>query len=486
MKRIIKRTGAVFLILSILILSCGFSAKYNTKSYDTDKILNTIRELTSKDYNGRMAGTPDGTKTEEYVAEKFKEIGLIPGGTNKTYFQEFAGISGNAAGNYILEVLDDIRVIKSYEYAKDYKFVTNLSHSGEVIASGVELNSFSESIPKSQGGIAFLKSLNIQSINPDIKPLTDIYNAGYRGVIVIRSNAGSRIKGQMGNFDNSAVSNMARVCVTDQVYNELVGYSDKGYKIHIKSAFEVKKFTARNVIGVLKSKTPTDKCLIISAHTDHLAPDPDGVYFPGALDNASGTACIIEIARALSSQGINPDVNIVFAAFSGEEEMLYGSSFYARNPIYPLLNTRVINLDMVGAKATMPISILVSGAGKRGVNETDIIEEFKNAATDYKSTFQVLKDDGSDHSPFAYSGVPAVTLIDFEKLIYHVPEDTIDNIGLDNLKRVMDLTMVVIGVEIFKGESKSVSIFVYIGGALAIIGASGVIIVLVRKRRKAA
>ena len=98
---------------------------------------------------------------------------------------------------------------------------------------------------------------------------------------------------------------------------------------------------------------------------DHLGPDPDGAYFPGALDNASGTASIIEIARSLKNKAGEIGVNVVFIAFSGEEEMLYGSRYYASNPRFPLNNTRVINIDMIGANKVMPVSILTSGSGKR-------------------------------------------------------------------------------------------------------------------------
>lgn len=484
MRNTIKRLGALLIVFFILFLSCGFKGGYNPKLYNTEGILNIIKQLSSKEFNGRMAGTKEGKNTEEYVAAKFKELGLKPGGNN-TYFQEFKGVSGNAAGVYALQVLDNNRIVKSYSYSKDYKYVTNLSYSGEVTSPGVQIEMEWGSIPKSRGEIALIRNLDIQAINFDTKPLVDLYEAGYGGVITVWGNVGSRLKGQMGLTDNSNASKLARVSVTPQVFDELVSFSKVGYKIHMKSSYEVKNFTARNVIGILKASKPTEQCLIISAHCDHLGPDPDGVYFPGALDNASGTACMIEIARSIISQRVDADVNIVFIAFSGEEEMLYGSRYYIKNPVYPLRNTRVINLDMVGAKSTLPVSILVSGSGKRGSNDPDIIEEFKGAADNNKFRYEVLNEDASDHSPFALSGVPAVTILDFEKLVYHVPEDTIDNIGLDNLKRAMDLTMEVIGEEMFEESNARVSIWIYGGGAAAVIAIIIGAITYMRKRKPA-
>lgn len=486
MKNNIKRSGIILLSLLIILISCGFAYKgYDSKAYDTERIMSIIEELTKKDYNGRMAGSEGGKKAEEFVASKFKEIGLEPGGDNGTYFQEFSGISGNAAGPYILDVLDGSRLIKSYSYGVDYKFATSLSHSGEVMGKLVQVNLESGNIPEASGEVALLSTLNIQGMPQDPKPLEDLYKAGYRGAIVARTGTGSRIKGQMGFFDNSAASKLPRVAVTTNVYGELLDFADKGYNIHLRSAFEVKNFKANNVIGVLKASSPTDKCLVISGHLDHLGPDPDGVYFPGALDNASGTASVIEIARGLKSQTVKPDINIVFIAFSGEEEMLYGSQYYVRHPLYPLKNTKNINLDMVGAKSPLPMSIAVAGLNRGENNSNELAEEFRGVAEDMKSKCLVIDEDASDHSPFALYGAPAVTIIDFEKVIYHVPEDTIKNIGVDNLKRDIGVTMEVIGklAYVKQVSASGVSIWIYVGAGAGCVMVLAAVIIFIRKRK---
>jgi hypothetical protein len=68
----------------------------------------------------------------------------------------------------------------------------------------------------------------------------------------------------------------------------------------------------------------------------------------------------------------------------------------------------------------------------------------ESLASEMKSKYEVISEDASDHSPFAQAGAPSVTIIDFEKVVYHVPEDTIDNIGPDNLDRDVGVTMQVI------------------------------------------
>jgi aminopeptidase YwaD len=473
----IKKIGAVVLILVFVLLGCGSYQGFNPQTYSVDRIKNTIDKLSSKEFNGRMAGTKYGRITEEYVEARFKEAGLKPGGVKGTYFQEFPGISGNPSGEYILEIYDGKDMVKTYKYAKDYKSFAYFSHSGEVSAGAVKLDSLTGNIPKGDGKLALVQGFNNAILNRESKILSDLYGAGYRGLIVRVGSTLSRKKGQFGYEDKSEASKMPRVCVTGNVFDELLDYAGRGFRIHLKSAYDVKNFTARNVIGIIRPKKPSDKYLIISAHMDHLGVDPDGVYFPGALDNASGVSCMIEIANAVMSQKQKPDINVVFIAFSGEEEMLYGSSYYVRNPIYPLDDTRVINLDMVGAKKSMPLSILKTGTGHRGSSEADIFERFEDNAKHLNLEYELTSGGASDHAPFADAGVPAVTLIDYEKVVYHVPEDTMDNIGTHNLKRAMDLTMAVVGEEIYI-EDKVAGMphaYIYII-VVIIIAASGFII----------
>jgi acetylornithine deacetylase/succinyl-diaminopimelate desuccinylase-like protein len=105
----------------------------------------------------------------------------------------------------------------------------------------------------------------------------------------------------------------------------------------------------RNVIGVLPGRDPArrNEIVIVGAHYDHLGmggpgsgaldPDVQNQVHNGADDNASGTAALIHIATRLSAQP--PARTVVFIAFSGEELGLLGSSYYVKNPLYPLSST---------------------------------------------------------------------------------------------------------------------------------------------------
>lgn len=473
---VIKKFSAVLLVIIMLLTLCGFTSGYNPKAYDINNILKTITEITSKEFNGRAAGTPDGKRTEEYFAERFKEIGLKPGGDNGTYFQNFTNIRGNPDGPYLLEVVDGSNIIKTYNYGTDYKFLIRYAHSGEVTAKGIVVEEASGNMPKVSGEIALLSVLNIP-YGETPQPLIDLYNAGYRGAIVPGGETINRIKGQKALYDDTNASKLPRVAVSNSVFDELKDYSNKGYNIHLKTNFVVAPYSANNVLGVLEAAKPTDDCLIVSAHMDHIAPDPDGAYFPGAVDNASGASSILEIARVLKAQNEKPNINIVFAAFNGEEVWLNGSGKYVSSPLYPLQNSKDLNLDGIAAKKDMALYITVSSKSEGNEKCNDFIDEISNIAKDLKYDVEVLNDDSSDHDSFAQSGVPAVTLCDagdLENAIYHVPEDTIDNVGVGNLIKNVDVAMNVIGKEAYTvntADTPGTRVWVYavIGGAVMII-----------------
>ncbi len=128
----------------------------------------------------------------------------------------------------------------------------------------------------------------------------------------------------------------------------------------------VKHVTSRNVAGYVEgSKNPED-IFIYMAHWDHIGTDPniegDGIY-NGALDNATGTGGLIELARAYASAEIPPERSVLFLSVTAEEQGLLGSAFYAANPLFPLENT-VGGLNMDGLNNYGPTNdVSVVGLG---------------------------------------------------------------------------------------------------------------------------
>jgi len=102
-----------------------------------------------------------------------------------------------------------------------------------------------------------------------------------------------------------------------------------------------------NVVGYIKGTTKPDSFIVFTAHYDHLGQMGADAYFPGANDNASGTAMVLDLAKYYAKN--KPDYSIAFMTFTGEELGLVGSQYYANHPLFPLSKIRfLVNLDMVG------------------------------------------------------------------------------------------------------------------------------------------
>ena len=123
---------------------------------------------------------------------------------------------------------------------------------------------------------------------------------------------------------------------------------------------------SRNVIGFLEGSDPAlrREAVVLGAHVDHLG-RVDGAIHPGADDNASGTAALLEIAHALAASPVRPKRTIVFAFWTGEEEDKIGSSYWVAHPLWPLERTAAyLNFDMIGHPWTpAEIRELVKGSG---------------------------------------------------------------------------------------------------------------------------
>lgn len=198
-------------------------------------------------------------------------------------------------------------------------------------------------------------------------------------------------------------------------------------KAHAKLGIEqkIRYIDSHNVVAKLEGSDPRlkDQYVIYTAHWDHLGiglPNEKGdKIYNGALDNASGCAGLIEIARAFKALPRAPRRSILFLSVTAEEKGLIGSKYYAENPIYPLEKT-LANINMDGVNQWGPTrDLTVVGLGNSTLDDV-----LRQAAAEKK---RVLKPDPepekgfyyrSDHFNFAKVGVPALD-----------PNDGIDFIG---------------------------------------------------------
>ncbi|GKS65708.1 aminopeptidase [Nitrospira sp.] len=183
-----------------------------------------------------------------------------------------------------------------------------------------------------------------------------------------------------------------------------------------------------NVIGMIPG-TGTDT-VIIGAHRDHFG-RPGGILFPGADDNASGTAVVLEVARTLAKINQRPSRTILFVSFSGEERDLLGSRLYVSRPIAPLNATKaMINIDHAGV-GNGRLTVGVTGLDKDG-----LLEAGKTAGVDDKLDLYGFFP-GGDHVPFKEAGVPTATVVSGGvHPHFHQPTDTVETINPDILHTV--------------------------------------------------
>ncbi|MFT4247556.1 MAG: M28 family metallopeptidase [Pseudomonas sp.] len=184
----------------------------------------------------------------------------------------------------------------------------------------------------------------------------------------------------------------------------------------LSARYQVKRdvITSHNVVARLEGAKRPDETLIYSAHWDHIGvgkPDARGdTIFNGALDNASGTAALLELARGFA-KGARPDRSVLFLAVTAEEKGLLGSEFYASRPLYPLARTvAVINMD--GMSPFVPSRDF----GIYGTAKLELLDDLKAVAKqgwNLRYTPDPKPEAGyffrSDHFSFAKRGVPAIS-----------------------------------------------------------------------------
>ena len=188
----------------------------------------------------------------------------------------------------------------------------------------------------------------------------------------------------------------------------------------------------------------TDEYVIIGAHYDHLglggqyslAPSLTGTIHPGADDNASGTAGVIELARFFAKQP-QQKRGILFLNFAGEELGLLGSAYYVDHPLLPLDKAvAMINMDMIGR---MRDSKLYIGGSASGSNLQAMLEKLVSASglkVDYSGG---TSEGSSDHTSFTSHQVPVLFFFSGLHGDYHKPSDTWDKIDAPAAAKLLAL-----------------------------------------------
>jgi membrane-associated protease RseP (regulator of RpoE activity) len=225
-----------------------------------------------------------------------------------------------------------------------------------------------------------------------------------------------------------------------------------GIRARLAAGVAQERAGTANVLGFLPGRDPAlaAECVVVGAHFDHLglggeaslAPDQLGVVHPGADDNASGTAAMLQIARAMLREPEGPRRTVLFAAFSAEELGLLGSSHLVRSPpaACPVERMQLmVNLDMVGRPSKGKVYV-DGGSTARGLR--DRVAALARRGPPGRIEVAPGAGDGygpSDHTSFYARGVPVLFFFTGAHADYHRPSDTADKIDAEGLAEVARL-----------------------------------------------
>lgn len=226
---------------------------------------------------------------------------------------------------------------------------------------------------------------------------------------------------------------------------------DDYYQRIPKNYFSNENLASQNVVAYIEGSEHPEEIVIISAHLDHLG-ITDGITFFGADDNASGTAALMEMAKAFAlakKEGHAPKRSLLFLHLTAEESGLLGSSYYVKHPIFALKNTVAnLNIDMIGRvdkiyeQKEEENYIYLIGADRLSKKLHYISEasnaQFTKLILDYK--YNDKNDPNryyyrSDHYNFAYNNIPVIFYFNGDHVDYHQPTDTPDKINYPLLQK---------------------------------------------------
>ncbi len=474
-------------ILAVSLAVCV--AVGSTASIDPNRYLDYVKYLSSEDLKGRGTGTPELEKAAAYIAKQFRAAGLEPL-DSKGYFQAFS-VTTNAklgSGNRFDYTDGDRSVaLKFKDDFIPFNFSSRGKISGAVVFAGYGITAPEYNYDDYAGLDARDKLVLILRHEPQEFDEKSVFagkvytehaqffskasNAklhGARGVILINDRASHKgDSDQLEKFGKTVGPGDAGIPFVqikadvaerwiskagknlDEIQTEI----DKDLRprsMPLPSAIQVHEVvdveraarTTHNVAGYLPGET--SEYVVIGAHYDHLglgeqfsmAPSLAGTPHPGADDNASGTAGVIELANWFASQP-KQHRGILFLAFAGEELGLLGSSYYVNHPSFPMDKAvAMINMDMIGRVREHKVYIGGAGTGTTLRSMLEHLLPKYDLNVDFSDTTGY---GSSDHTSFTTKQVPVLFFFSGLHSDYHKPSDTWDKIDPKGTAKLLEL-----------------------------------------------
>lgn len=460
-----------FLTLLLLLSSCkpdGFDRNDGLDAFTVEGLESHLKTLASDEFMGRLPFSEGERKTLAYLEEQFRNIGLEPG-NGSSYLQEVPMVEITATpaptmsvqsrkGNFTLEGFKDY--VLWTERTDEHIELKNedLVFAGfGIVAPEYNWNDFAGADVKDKVIVVLVNDPGFGSDDPTLfKGNTMTYygrwtykfeeaaRQGAKGVLIIHDDVpagygfwvvqnnwkaprlylderGKNIYhcATIGWVTQSAAKKLFEAAGMD--WAETIsaarkpGFTARPMNLKISTSLSVKARYDKsyNVIGKITGTRQPDEYIIYSSHWDHLGigkPDAEGdSIYNGALDNASGTAGLLELAKAFKSIKAKPYRTIVFLSVTAEEQGLWGSEYYAQNPVYPKEKT-VANINMDGLNPYGKMKdIVVVGMGQSELEdhlkaEAEAVGRYLSPEPNPVAGYYFR----SDHFCFAKVGIPAL------------------------------------------------------------------------------
>jgi Iap family predicted aminopeptidase len=382
-----------------------------------DEIMKTIQVLTAQEMGGRLSGTDGAKACATFLAQQLSVLGVEPAGENGyySYLDIYAArLNGEVSvkvGNLQLKHRLDFGEISRYSNPNGNDVTGELrivSDEDEIEES--ELNGKIVLIPKKP------KDFDLAST------VTAAAEIGIKALFIESGNPRWFGKGICGARSRS----IPVFRVRKDIARELGAYERQNVEIQLPLIS--KSLPCQNVLGLIPGKDSA-KTLVLSAHYDHIGDDPNGYRFSGAVDNASGVAIVLNIARQLVGKPL--PFNILIAFFTGEESGLRGAKHFLDNCHLPI--SAVINIDSLGFEPNLVK--MRNGHKKPGNWLADLSADFIR-----KHGVEVAWIAGSEDSVvFQNEGITAIGLgqkpTDPKQRSIHTPDDTIENLFYEPIEK---------------------------------------------------
>jgi hypothetical protein len=473
------------LLLFLLISSACFAQPKTvidiSKKVSLDRLKTNLYYLSSDKLEGRLMASHGDTLASLFVADWFKKSQLqAPYNGDSSYFQTITAnkllfdgkisIKGRQYPLYngwfsppfqapTLNAINVPVVFAEYDFGNtSYNNIDSIDIKNKALiillhgspdSIDASIASFENLVIK-KNGLAFMiiipgmnseviKTFEQKDIPPDYENLFSASNPFGKIPDMLFS---GELADSLLREDNQTIKNLQ-----DSFFHQTTNhcfYSKSLITIQFRQYTEEVK--APNVIGVINGSDKKAGCIIISAHHDHEGKQGKKIYY-GAVDNASGTSALIEMAVLMNSavkSGYRPKRTIIFASFTGEERGLVGSAYYAEHPLYSMPNTyAVLNIDMLGRVDSFYsgkradsnyVYVLVKDSLNRGLRKAlykanDSTVRLKLDTYYEQPLYTQRRIRGSDQYPFYLKGVPFIRIDCGFTKDYHKPTDTPDKIN---------------------------------------------------------